>query len=198
MTGSLLLVVGPSGAGKDSILRYAMKSFSGDERVVFPRRCITRIADARIEDHETIEERAFDSLLRQGAFALSWEAHGLKYGVRRDIDEHLSCERVVVVNVSRTIVEKVASSYPLLIVAEISACAETRARRIAARGRESRLDILRRIGRQTPSIPMHVRVQKILNDGLLSQAGEDFCSLIASLVPAHTLLGKSNPRVANH
>ena len=110
MTGRLVLVVGPSGAGKDSILRYAMACFAGDDRFVFPRRCITRFVDVAAEDHDLIDEQTFDVLAAQGAFALKWEAHGLKYGVRSDINKELAQGGVVSVNVSRTIIAEIADS----------------------------------------------------------------------------------------
>jgi len=41
----LVLVVGPSGAGKDSLLKAAREEFRGDPRIGFARRVITRPAD---------------------------------------------------------------------------------------------------------------------------------------------------------
>jgi ribose 1,5-bisphosphokinase len=119
--GRLVLVVGPSGVGKDSVLRFAMAHFAGDARFVFPRRCITRAVDVAAEDHDSLDERAFDELAGDGAFALMWEAHGHKYGVRNDIDTELQRGRIVAVNVSRTIIAEVAGRYQNAIVVEITA-----------------------------------------------------------------------------
>jgi ribose 1,5-bisphosphokinase len=182
VTGRLVLVVGPSGAGKDSILRYAMTKFSGDDRVVFPKRCITRTGDAEAEDHESVDVVAFDAMSRHGEFALMWDAHGLKYGIRRSIDDCLNRQGIVVVNVSRTILKDVADLYPQALVVEISASDETRARRIAARGRERPDDILQRVSRKTPAIPAGLQSHRVENDGNLSDAGEIFCDLICALL----------------
>lgn len=182
MTGRLVLVVGPSGAGKDSVLRYAMARFAGDDRFVFPRRCITRLMDAAAEDHDSLDEQTFDVLAAQGAFAFKWDAHGLKYGVRREIDEDLAQGRVVSVNVSRTILADIAHRYPLAVVVEISASAEIRAARIAERGREDSADIVQRIGRNVPPTPPKLQSNVIHNDGNISEAGGNFCRLVGSFM----------------
>lgn len=182
MTGRLVLIVGPSGAGKDSILRYAMTRFADDRRFVFPRRCITRAVDAEAEDHASLDEQAFDAQAALGAFALMWEAHGLKYGVGRDIDEHLARGRIVSVNVSRMILADIAHRYPSAVAVEISASPEIRTARIAARGRENGADIAQRIGRSVPPAPSGLRATVICNDGDISLAGGDFCRLLESFV----------------
>lgn len=182
MTGRLVLVVGPSGAGKDSILRYAIARFAGDDRFVFPKRCITRIVDIAAEDHDSLGEQAFDVQAALGAFALKWEAHGLKYGVRREIDEDLAQGRVVSVNVSRMILADIAHRYPMAVVVEISASPDIRAARIAARGRENATDIMRRIGRSALTTPSKLQLNAICNDGEISEAGGNFCRLLESIV----------------
>jgi ribose 1,5-bisphosphokinase len=181
VTGRLVLVVGPSGAGKDSVLRYAMAHFAGDARFVFPRRCVTRAVDVAAEDHDSLDEQTFDERTAHGAFALMWEAHGHKYGVRSDINIELARGCIVAVNVSRTIIAEVAKRYQNAVVVEITADPSMRVARLAARGRETADDIQQRTRREvaTPahSLPLHV----IRNDGKISDAGDKFCKLLASL-----------------
>ncbi len=175
------MVVGPSGAGKDSILRYAMAHFAGDARFVFPRRCITRVVDAAAEDHESVDEQTFDELVVKRAFAMMWEAHGHKYGVRSEIDTELERGQTVAVNVSRTIIAEAAERYQNAVVVEIIADPAVRAARLTARGREAVEDVQLRTRREvvTPAHPLPHHT--IRNDGKISDAGNEFCRLLAGL-----------------
>lgn len=178
--GRLVLVVGPSGAGKDSVLRFAMSRLSGDSRFSFPKRVITRAIDAASEDHESVDWQGFDDLVNRGAFALMWEAHGLKYGARRTIEDDLAKGSIVAVNVSRTIIAETAKRYPVVVV-EILADPDVLAARIAARGREDQHLVAGRISRRVPASPVTIPSHKISNDGELSAAGEEFCKVLESL-----------------
>ena len=75
--GRLVVVVGPSGAGKDTLIALAQTECSATAHVVFPRRVVTRPASAA-EDHDSVSDHAFDARLRTGGFAFWWQAHGLK------------------------------------------------------------------------------------------------------------------------
>ncbi len=90
--GTLVLVIGPSGAGKDTLIAAARDALAGDARFLFPRRHVTRASDS----HEPVEERTREAFAREqaaGGFALSWAAHGQLYGVPRDIEAALARAR---------------------------------------------------------------------------------------------------------
>ncbi len=53
--GRLVVVVGPSGAGKDTLIARARVRLAGDPTIVFPLRLVTRTASAA-EDHQIISE----------------------------------------------------------------------------------------------------------------------------------------------
>jgi ribose 1,5-bisphosphokinase len=134
--GRLVLVVGPSGAGKDTLLRLTQAAFTSDDGIAFPRRMVTREASAD-EDNIFASPDEFQQTLAQGGFALHWEAHGHLYGVPRAIDDAIAAGHTVVVNVSRTIVARARQTYAAVTVVMITAPADIIAERLAARARPS-------------------------------------------------------------
>src|ERR1043166_3202196 len=83
--GRLILVVGPSGAGKDTLLGLAKTAWVGATTVGFPRRVVTREASSS-EDNAQLSIDDFQQALARGDFAMHWEAHGHHYGLPRAID----------------------------------------------------------------------------------------------------------------
>src|SRR2546422_5586318 len=86
--GRLVLVVGPSGAGKDTLLGLAKAACAEDRSVVFPRRVITREASAA-EENEQVSAGTFQEALTRGEYAMHWEAHGHRYALSRAIDDEI-------------------------------------------------------------------------------------------------------------
>ncbi len=147
--GRLVVIVGPSGAGKDTLLRLAQDRLRQDRRVVFPRRTVTREASAS-EEHDGVSELVFAATQQAGGFAFWWEAHGLKYALPAAIDDDIRAGRTVVCNVSRTIVGELRRRYADVAVVLVIAPPQLLAARLAARGRASDGNIAARIGREAP------------------------------------------------
>ncbi|MEG3620120.1 phosphonate metabolism protein/1,5-bisphosphokinase (PRPP-forming) PhnN [Magnetovibrio sp. PR-2] len=145
--GTLYLVVGPSGAGKDSLIDGAKAELVGNGQYVFPRRYITRPADAGGEDHIPVATEMFETMLQRGDMVLEWHAHKLRYGVPAAVQDHLEQGRNVVVNVSRTVVEEARQQLQPMKVLYINVSEDILAERLKARGRESASDIKRRVER---------------------------------------------------
>jgi ribose 1,5-bisphosphokinase len=169
----LVLVVGPSGAGKDTLLNAARESFRRDARVGFARRVITRPVDPGGEDHEPVTETEFAAR----EFALSWAAHGLRYGIVT-VDN----APVVVANVSRGVIAEAATRWPVRVV-EVTAPAEVLAERLRARGRESADDVARRLNRGM-AIPDGVPVETVWNDGTPKEGVDRFVAVLRLIVEA--------------
>jgi ribose 1,5-bisphosphokinase len=132
--GRLVLVVGPSGAGKDTLLNLARAACAGNPSIVFPRRLVTRAASVA-EDNVQIDDEAFERLLAEGALSVHWGAHGHRYALPRDVEDEVRAGRTVVANVSRTVVDRLRQDYADVVVVAISAPPEILAERLAARAR---------------------------------------------------------------
>ena len=144
--GRLVLVVGPSGAGKDTLIDGARAACVGDSSIVFPRRVVTRPASTA-EDHDTMGTDEFTHAVVNAAFALWWEAHGNRYGIPSAIDDDIRADRTVVCNASRTIIGLARRRYALVTVVLVTAPPDVLEQRLARRERVSDGDLNGRIHR---------------------------------------------------
>lgn len=168
----LLLVVGPSGAGKDTLLNAARCALVGDRRFRFVRRVITRPADAGGEDHEPVTETEFAAR----DFALHWQAHGLRYGIPADVADDVARGIAVVANVSRAVIAGAAARFPVRVI-EVTAPPQVLAERLAARNRETPIDIAARLARAVP-LPVNIVVETVLNDATPEAGVERFLAAL--------------------
>lgn len=145
-SGKLILVAGPSGAGKDTLIDAARAHFRDEETIVFWQRVITR-EDQIGERHAAVTEADFSSIADSGGFFLSWHAHGLNYGITADILDALGAGKTVVVNVSRRVIGEARTKWPDTHVLQITARAEVLRQRLQARGRETEAGIGQRLER---------------------------------------------------
>ncbi len=167
--GRLVLVTGPSGVGKDSLLDGARAALAGRSDIVFPRRVITRAAGLGGEDYVAVSEADFAAMVSRDDFALHWPAHGLHYGILAGIDADLAAGRQVVVNVSRAVIDQARAKYPNLLVLAINASPEVLRRRLEARERESAAEIEERLVRAAAYRLEGSDVVQLNNDGPLAE-----------------------------
>lgn len=177
MSGLLVLVVGPSGSGKDTLLAGAGEALAGDTRFRFVRRVVTR--EAADEDHESVDTDDFLSRREAGAFALHWEAHGLHYGIPADIAANIADGSVVVANVSRSVLAEAAARFPVAII-EVTAPEATRAARLRDRGREAGTAITARLSRQVER-PQGLVTFTVVNDGSIAAGIAAFVDMLTRL-----------------
>ena len=173
MRGTLFLVVGPSGAGKDTLIAAARAQLGSE--FVFPRRVITRPGDAGGEDHMAETLAGFEARERTEDFALSWRAHGLAYGVPATIATDLAQGRHVVVNVSRSILPQALAKFAPAKVILVTANADVLEARLAARRRESADELVARLGRLVEALGEDA---VIVNEGPVKDAIEAFVATL--------------------
>lgn len=181
LRGALVPVVGPSGAGKDTLIGAAQRTLRGDPRFVFPRRIVTRDAVAELEDHDSLDREGFTAARLRGAFALDWEAHGLCYGLPGAIDTDIAEGRIVVANLSRRVLADAMAKYQRTRVVLVTASVEVRAQRLAGRGRESAQDVAARLSREGAPVPAGVTPIVIDNSGALESGIAAFVATLLAL-----------------
>lgn len=168
---TLVYVVGPSGAGKDSLLAWLGAHWVGPGRLHMARRTITRPLQPGGEAHEAVTDDLYDRLLADGRFAAHWAANGLKYGIR--------CEELnqppgtcICLNGSRAHLPTALAQWPALRVLHVTAPVDVLAQRLKGRGREADEQLQARLAR-SPALPPvdDSRLCQVSNDGPLEQAG---------------------------
>jgi ribose 1,5-bisphosphokinase len=176
--GQFIYVMGPSGAGKDSLLGFARERIGA--RVMFAHRYITRpISDG--ENHIALTHDEFDARAANGLFALHWESHRLHYGIGIEVDTWLAGGMTVVVNGSRQHALDALARYPDALFVHIDAKPAVLAARLARRGREDAGQIESRLARRPAfALPEHARLVIIDNSGPLADAGEQLLAAIGA------------------
>ncbi|MCK1738950.1 phosphonate metabolism protein/1,5-bisphosphokinase (PRPP-forming) PhnN [Bradyrhizobium sp. 138] len=174
--GRLVLVVGPSGAGKDTLLRLARAACVDDPSVVFPRRVVTRESSAD-EDNIAVTPDEFRNAREHGDFAVHWEAHGHSYALPAGINDDIRAGRTVVANVSRTVIGALRLAYANVVVVAVTAPPEVLAVRLAARARHSDGNIAERLTRSVDDASAHADVT-ILNAGSAEDHGRQLLRVI--------------------
>ncbi|MDF3855251.1 phosphonate metabolism protein/1,5-bisphosphokinase (PRPP-forming) PhnN [Paracoccus sp. P2] len=174
MSRRLVAVVGPSGAGKDTLMALACAA-RPDIRAA--RRVVTRPAEAGGEDFDGVTEAEFAARERAGAFALHWRAHGLGYGIPAAA---LAGQGTLLINASRAVLAEARARFPGLTVLLVTAPPEVLARRLAGRGRESGADQAARLARAGFPLPPGIVPRVVVNDGTPEQGLARF---LAALQP---------------
>jgi ribose 1,5-bisphosphokinase len=149
--GMLVVVVGPSGAGKDTLIGLTRALCADNPRIVFPRRIVTR-PPSSAEQHDSVSPSDFDAAIARGAYAFWWQAHGLKYALSAAIEADMRAGKTVACNVSRAVVSQLRERYAHVTAVLVTAPKEILLARLATRGRESGGDLAERIDHAAPAI----------------------------------------------
>ena len=178
MPTALIYVTGPSGSGKDSLLRYAHQHLSGNAGVCFAHRYITRAAEAGGENHIALSPEEFAARSQAGLFALHWASNGLHYGIGIEIDDWLAKGLAIVMNGSRQYLQQARMRYPGLVLVEIAVSEPVLRERLLARGRETAEQVEQRLQRNRDLSSVAPEAQVISNEGDLGSAGQALVALI--------------------
>lgn len=177
----LIAVVGPSGVGKDSLIAAAQTDIGPDGGILFVRRSITRPANPDAEDHDAMTPDAFDAARTAGQFAVTWEAHGLSYGLPVSALHHVEAGGAAIANCSRRALSGVIEVFPAVQVVNIVADPAVIAERLKNRGREDAEAVQRRASRAINEFAGQKQSIEIDNSGSLADAADRFVDAIRKI-----------------
>ncbi len=178
--GRLFYVIGPSGAGKDSLMRYARQQQAANTKIVFAHRYITRPPELAGENHIYLEPEEFDFKAKHGFFALQWNSHGLRYGIGLEINLWLARGFNVVVNGSREYLFEALEHYPDMQAILIRTSPDILRQRLINRQRESLAEIELRLERaKLFNRLLHPNLVMLDNDAALSDSGAALVTLLS-------------------
>lgn len=172
--GKLILIVGPSGAGKDTLMEQALTYSSALQGITVARRIITRPSTAGGEAHIEASEVEFEQACQNGEYFAFWHAHNLKYALQKNIATLVSSGKIVLANVSRRAIKPIVDSGLPISIIEVTASDSVRAERIFKRGRESLEDIKKRITHVEWDVPQGVIKYVVDNSESLEQGVNNF------------------------
>jgi ribose 1,5-bisphosphokinase len=183
MSGLWVFVCGPSGAGKDSVIRWATEHLQDRKDVVFARRMITREKHPG-SDHDVVTCEKFAHLAHTGGLAWHWCTHGFDYGISADYARDVAAGRVVVVNGSREHVHALALTRAVRVV-QIEASATHLAARLAQRSRDTPQEMAYRLARNAhlPNLRAHCT---IVNQSALADAGRRLVDYLLAPSPTES------------
>jgi len=182
MNERLIYVMGPSGAGKDSLLDWLKNRLPPQSPIHFARRTIDRPAQALGEQHESVDTTTFDRLQKEQSFAMHWLANGRQYGVRHGELEPLQQRQWLLVNGSRAYLPEALRLFDGLTVLHITASPDILRARLLARQRESFDAVEARVQRAVAfTVPQSCRCVSVLNDTDLDNAGAVLMNELSSM-----------------
>ena len=183
-SGCLLLVIGASGVGKDSVLKAVQQRYAGHPQVRFLKRVITRPSVPENEVHDSLTEGEFLRAQSLGEFAVSWQANGNHYGLPQHAQDLILDGKVVVANGSRGALEAITAAFPTLDVVLITANQATLSQRLHSRTRDTAEQITQRLQRNKQlDQQLHQAHTIINNDGPLQIAVDALSDHLDALIP---------------
>lgn len=176
--GRLIVIVGPSGSGKDTLIGWLRQRLGDRPDILFVRRTVTRLADAESEDHDTMSPAEFRQAEQDGRFAVTWGAHGMDYALPLSALDHVRRGRIAIANGSRKAVGDIERAFGDILLIRLAVDPGVLRERLRGRGRETRAEIDQRIERSATIGDSGCGGHVVDNSGPIEDAGQTVLQLI--------------------
>ncbi len=191
-SGQLIYLMGASGAGKDSLIRYARQHLGNQSSILFTTRYITRPhVDPENETHLPVSPYEFNVLQKNGTLAMHWRRNGIDYGIDKEINSWLEKGKIVVINGSRQYLSLALEDYPDIHVILVKANQDLLLKRLQTRGRETPEKIEERMKQANTFLKLedqNSRFTIIENNNSLKTAGDKFLELLQAHLSSDPIL----------
>lgn len=173
MKKKIILIVGASGVGKDSLIKEAKKDLKKEFN--FVKRYITRKPDKN-EKNYFLENCAFELLKDNDYFISSWEAHENFYGISKNSIKN----RLNIISISRSKISDFEKNFKNVYVINITLNKEELKNRLIKRGRETLEEIQKRLDRSYDKIEAKNLIN-FENDKSFQESKEAFIKLLKEI-----------------
>lgn len=145
MNTKIVLIVGPSGVGKDTLIKAAKKQLKNEAN--FVKRYITRKPDKN-EKNFYLDKFAFEILKHNSFFVSSWSAHDNFYGIAKNSIKNT----LNIISISRSKICDFEKIYDEVYTINITVNKEELKNRLLTRNRENEEEIEKRLNRSYKKI----------------------------------------------
>lgn len=170
MSTKIVLIVGPSGVGKDTLIKESKKELK--KKINYVKRYITRKPDKN-EKNYYVDDFAFEILKHNSYFASTWNAHGNSYGIAKSSIK----AGVNIISISRSKIEDFEKQYENVYTINVTVPKDELRNRLLLRNRESEIEIEKRLNRSYAKIAAKNLIE-FDNSKSIEESNEDFVELL--------------------
>lgn len=173
METKIILIVGASGVGKDTLIKEAKKDLKKEFN--FVKRYITRKPDKN-EKNYFLENCAFELLKDNDFFISSWNAHENFYGISKNSIKN----KTNIISISRSTIEDFEKCFKNVYVINITLNKKDLKQRLIKRGRETIEEIEKRLDRSYDKIEAKNLIN-FENDKSFEESKSSFIKLLKEI-----------------
>ncbi len=170
MCTKIVLIVGASGVGKDTLLKEIKKDLG--KNFHFIKRYITRKPD-KSEKNYYLADDAFELLKNNSFFLSTWSAHNNFYGIAKNSIK----KGINIISISRSKIKDFENVFDNVYTINISVSKDELRNRLTLRARESKEEIEQRLNRTYKNIEAKNLIE-FNNEGSLNNTSKSFLKLL--------------------